>query len=369
MSLLQDALRKAQIDSQGGPPPGIPSPPPYEPGSPPGRKRRVTAVAALGVVLLMVAGIVSFVARSHFEGAPRGQTPPAVPPIAEPSPTSPSSPGPVASSDQRVPGGEGKDAGPPASKPRKGPTASGSVSARKPAAGKAAAESRESSPPKGSSRGMPASHASDSQGIPPSASLAVQASRSAESGWIANYNSAIQAQRAGDGEDSVRLFRELVSSKPTLIEGWNGLGVSLMGLGRTAEAEEAFQKALSLDSDYAAALVNAGLLRMRMGGVKEAAEMFERAAAIDPGKPTARVNLAIAHARLGRLAEAEATLLATLRVFPSDPDVLYHLGTVQERRGDRAGAAQSYSDFLTASAERDPDRERLVADHLRDWGR
>ena len=368
MSLLQDALRKAQTGSPGGPPPGIPSPPPCEPGSPPGRKRRVTAVASLGVVLLM-AGIVSFAARSRFEGVPRGHDPPAVSPVAEPSPSPTSSPGPVASSDQRVPGGEGKDAGPPASKPRKGPTASGSAFARKPAAGKAAADSRESSHPKGSSRGTPAIHASDSQGIPPSASPVGTALRSSESGWIANYNSAIRAQRAGEGEDSVRLFRELVSSKPTCIEGWNGLGVSLMGLGRTAEAEEAFRKALSLDPDYAAALVNAGLFRMRMGGIKEAAEMFERAAAIDPRKPTARVNLAIAHARLGRLEEAESTLLAARRAFPSDPDVLYHLGTVQERRGDRTGAAQSYSGFLAASAGRDPDRERRVADHLRDWGR
>jgi Flp pilus assembly protein TadD len=161
----------------------------------------------------------------------------------------------------------------------------------------------------------------------------------------------------------------VISSNPAVVEGWNGLGVSLMGLERNAEAEEAFRKALSLDPDYAATLVNAGLLRMRKGEVKEAAKMFERAAAIDPRKPEARVNLAIALARLGRLAEAEATLLATRRMFPDDPDVLYHLGTVQERRGDRAGAVRSYSDFLAASAGRDTDRERLVADHLRSWGR
>jgi Flp pilus assembly protein TadD len=369
MSLLQDALRKAQTGSKGGPPPGIPSPPPYGPGSPARRKRRVTAVAALGVVFLMVAGIVYFAARSHYEGVPQGQIPSAVPPVAEPAPPPSSTLGSVASSDRRVPGGEGEAADTSTSKPRKGPAASGLASARKPAAGKAAADSRDSSPPKGSFRRTPVSHGSHSDGSPPSVLSQGPVSRNAGAEWLADYNRAVQAQRKGDWESSARLFQEVVSSNPALIEGWNGLGVSLMGLGRTAEAEEAIRKALSLDPDYAVTLVNAGLLRMRMGGVKEAAIMFERAAAIDPRKPEARVNLAISLARLGRLAEAEATLLATRRMFPSDPDVLYHLGTVQERRGDRAGAARSYSDFLAASAGRDTDRERLVADHLRDWGR
>jgi Flp pilus assembly protein TadD len=369
VSLLQDALRKAQIGSQGGSPPGIPSPSPYGPGSPPGRKRRVTTVASLGVVLLMVAGIVYFAARSRYDGVPKGQIPSAVPPVAEPAPPPSSSPGSVESSDRRIPGGEGRTADTSTSKPSRGPAVSGLASTRKPAARKAAADSRESSPPQGSFRRTPPSQGSDSDGSLPSVPPQGPVSRSDDLEWLADYNRAVQAQRQGDGESSARLFQEAVSSNPTLIEGWNGLGVSLMGLGRTAEAEDAFRKALSLDPDYAVALVNAGLLRMRMGGVKDAVKMFERAAAIDPHKPEARVNLAIAHARLGRLAEAEAILLATRRMFPSDPDVLYHLGTVQERRGDRAGAARSYSDFLAASAGRDTDRERRVADHLRDWER
>ena len=269
MSLLQDALRKAQKGGGGGPPPGLPSPASYGPGSPPGRKRRMTTRAALVVVLLMVAGVVSFAVRSHYDGAPRGQTPSAGPPVAVPSPSPSSSPAPAVSIAQGVPDGETKDAGAPTSKPRKGPTASGLASARKPAARKAAADSGESSPPKGSFRGTPASRGADSDGSPPSVPPKGPVSRSAGAEWLADYNRAVQAQRKGDWESSARLFQEVVSSNPSLIEGWNGLGVSLMGLGRTAEAEEAFRKALSLDPDYAAALVNAGLLRMRMGGSRK----------------------------------------------------------------------------------------------------
>lgn len=147
------------------------------------------------------------------------------------------------------------------------------------------------------------------------------------------------------------------------------MGISLVELGKTGEAEDAFQQALTLDPEYPAALVNAGLLRMREGRSKEAAGMFERAVVIEPRRPAARVNLAIAQARQGRNRDAETTLLAARRIFPDDPDVLYHLGLVLERKGDRFAAGKIYSEFLAASAGRFPDRERLVADRLRGWGR
>lgn len=369
MSLLQDALRKAQNGGGGGPPPGLPSPASYGPGFPPGRKRRVIARVALVVVLLVVAGVVYFAVRFHNDGAPGGQRPSAGSPVAVPSPSPSSSPAPAVSLGQEVPDSGTEDAGAPAPIVRKDPPASRSAPVRRAAGGKGAADSGRSSSPKGKSRGTSASGAAVSQGVPPSVPSQDPVFHGAKPEWLAKYNGAVEAQRQGGWETSARLFREAVSLNPALIEGWNSLGISLVELGKTGDAEDAFRKALTLDPEYPAALVNAGLLRMREGRINEAAGMFERAVVIEPRRAAARVNLAIAQARQGRNRDAETTLLAARRIFPDDPDVLYHLGMVLERKGDRFAAGKAYSEFLTASAGRYPDREQLVADRLRDWGR
>ncbi|MGB7971215.1 MAG: tetratricopeptide repeat protein, partial [Candidatus Deferrimicrobiaceae bacterium] len=240
---------------------------------------------------------------------------------------------------------------------------------RSTAGGKEAAASGRRISPEEKSRGTPASGAAVSGEVPASVPPQDPVSPGTDPEWLAKYNVAVQAQRQGDWETSARLFQEAISSNPALIEGWNGLGISLGELGKYGEAEDAFRKALALDPEYPAALVNAGLLRMREGRIEEAAGMFERAVVIEPRWSAARVNLAIAQTRQGRDRDAETTLLAARRIFPDDPDVLYHLGMALERKGDRFAAGKTYSEFLAVSAGRYPDRERLVADRLRDWNR
>ena len=369
MSLLQDALRKAQDGAGGELPTGRLSPASRVPGFPPGRKRGVVARAALVAMLLMVAGVVYFAVHSRYDGAPGGQTLPAGTPVDEPSPSPSTSAEPAVSLAQEVPDGETKSAGAAGIVVRANPQGSGLAPVRRAAGGKGAADSGGRLSPKEKSRGTPASAAAVSGEVPPSVASRGPASPGAEPEWLARYNSAVQAQRRGDWETSARLFREAVSSNPALIEGWNGLGISLVQLGKESGAEDAFRKALALDPEYPAALVNTGLLRMREGRIREAAGMFERAVVFEPRWSAARVNLAIAQARQGRNRDAESTLLAARRIFPDDPDVLYHLGMVLERKGDRFAARKTYSEFLTVSAGRYPDRERLVVDRLRDWGR
>jgi Flp pilus assembly protein TadD len=184
---------------------------------------------------------------------------------------------------------------------------------------------------------------------------------------LARFNEGIAAQERGDWEAASALFREVVSKHPSVVEGWNGLGNALLRLGKLPEADRAFRKALSLDPNYAAALSNAGLLRLKDGRPSEAATYFARAAALEPRNPAPRVNLAISHARRGAVAEAEETLAAARRAFPSNPDVLYHLGTVYERAGDIEKAREAYTSFLAVSNGRQPVNERLVRERLQEY--
>lgn len=60
-------------------------------------------------------------------------------------------------------------------------------------------------------------------------------------------------------------------------------GVALRALGRVAQAEEAYRRALSLDPSAGQAWHNLGNLLVENGRPREAAQAFERAASIEPG--------------------------------------------------------------------------------------
>ncbi|OFX18704.1 MAG: hypothetical protein A2V77_01130 [Anaeromyxobacter sp. RBG_16_69_14] len=185
---------------------------------------------------------------------------------------------------------------------------------------------------------------------------------------LAAFNQGSHALASGDWEEAERSLRPIVEDDPQLVEAWNNLGIALLRQGKVDGARAAFERAISLDPAYPAALQNAGLLALGEDGRPvEAAELFRRAAAADPGAAAPRVNLAIALARAGRVAEARAVLLGARKRFPQDPDVLYHLGIVSERAGDRVRAAEAYAAFLAAAPGTPGERARAVRERLGAW--
>ena len=336
MSLLQDALRKAQ-KGEGGKISPAGSRLPGGGGARSAGRRRLRVVLGLAAVFLLGAGAVILLLRFSREGSVKPVTPVSAPPPGEPNTAAP----------QRAPEmSSPASPGPPPGKPR--------VRARVSPAGPG--EGAKIAPP------LRAGEASS----PPEASVQPEGNKASH---LARFNEGIAAQAGGDWETAVRLFQEVVEKDPSIVEGWNNLGNALLRLGKLTDADRALRRALSLDPNYPAALVNAGLLRLQDGRPAEAGPFFARAASLDPRNPAPRVNLAISQARQGALSEAEETLTAARRAFPGNADILYHLGTLYERAGNRDKAREAYDAFLSASAGLRPDRERLVRERLREWDR
>lgn len=336
MSLLQDALRKAQRES-AGPDGGTPLP---EPGPLLPRRRSRRSLVRTGVLLLFLLAVGGLYL---FRQAPAEREAPGNPPELPSRPAQ----------------------SPPATSPPPAHPPPGSAAPRSPAPAPAVRPVPE-----------PAKRSSPAASLPVSKPDAVRqepvaggdSQRDDRAALLDRYNRGIQAQERGEWEPSARLFREIVDADPSVAEAWNGLGFSLMRLGRLDEAEAAIARALSLSPEYPAAVVNGGLLRLQEGRTAEAAERFARAAALDPSNPVPRVNLAIAQGILGNLRESERTLSAARRRFPSDPEILYNLGALYERVGDRERSAEAYAAFLSASRGRIPAREDGVRERLRGWG-
>ena len=332
MSLLQDALRRAQ-KSAGAKPPSPPDPfPDLPPGKPKTRWGLLAGLVAAAFVL-GAAGVFLLTRRSAPPAAPFTQVPTPPAPVPAPVPAA--------------------NAVPPAPVLRPSPgnaEPSGRAAGRAMPAGSSVSRV---SPSRGASAGEgPAERPAERDGKDP---------------LVDTFNAAVAALDRGDAAGAVRLFREVTAVSPDLVEAWNGLGLGLLRQKDPGGADEAFSRALALAPRYVPALMNAGLLRLEQGRAEEAAELFSRAAELSPASPAPRVNLAVAQARMGRPGDAEETLLAARRRFPNDPDVLYQLGTVYERMGNREKSAEVYAGFLAASNGSRPEPEKRVRERLRSW--
>ena len=99
---------------------------------------------------------------------------------------------------------------------------------------------------------------------------------------------------------------------------WNDLGFLYLETGRPKEARRLFDRALALDPDLAAALVNAGAVRLQERDWEGAVRFLERAIGREPDSAPALGNLAIAYGELGRRDEAVRAARALLRLYPDD---------------------------------------------------
>ncbi len=352
VSLLQDALRKAQRLGGSNSPPPLPSLRGGSPGMPGTRWKMIAGILAaafaVGVagVLFLTRGTGPPPANPPVPAASQAILPPAPPATPPPSPVAPSPPGASSAVPLAAAVSEPASIRPTAK--------AGSPRVHSPG---------RTAPRRASAPSVPAADIPATAGTAP---LPVPGERIDP--VLEKFNAGVAALGRGDTEEASLLLREVTASSPGLVEGWNALGLALLRQKRLDEADAVFSKVLSLSPRYAPGLLNAGLLRLAQGRIEEGAAFFSRAADLSPGALAPRVNLAVAQARLGNFGQAEETLLAAGRRFPGNPDVLYHLGTVYDRAGNRAKGTEAYTAFLAASAGSRPSMEDRVRARLRAWG-
>lgn len=88
----------------------------------------------------------------------------------------------------------------------------------------------------------------------------------------------------------------------------NKRGVAKARLGMAEDARGDFERALSVQPSFPAALVNLGNLALEEDRVDEAVAHYERAIAIDAEYSGAHFNASIAYKRLGRYEDAVRAL-------------------------------------------------------------
>ena len=146
---------------------------------------------------------------------------------------------------------------------------------------------------------------------------------------------------AGDAEAAFRRYDALCEAQTDRAAWWNGRGVALQQLGRLAEAESSYRRALSGDATDLPATNNLAVVLAQRGRLREALVTLLAAVEAAPSSAPLRLNLACALAMGPHPALALPHYRTVLTTDAEDADAWYGAGTVLARldRSEDAVAA------------------------------
>ena len=168
------------------------------------------------------------------------------------------------------------------------------------------------------------------------------------------YERAGKRAREGDFARAVELYQRVLTLNPALPSAHRDLAMSLMELGRTADAKDALIDALRLTPDDAWSFVVLGNLYAKQpDGLARARQFFERALQLKPADAWALNGLATVLARSGDNAAALARFDEAIATHPDFPNAWHGKALTLSRDGAPAAAADTLKAMFRRSVVMD----------------
>ena len=149
----------------------------------------------------------------------------------------------------------------------------------------------------------------------------------------ATYLKGIIRYRQSDYHGAVEFFSDY-SRKHEHLNAWMYLGLTHLKLKNYQIAENAFTKAIAIDSENYLALYNAGLASYSYSEYDKASEYFTLATKRIPGDIDSWLGLGLAQSALGDFSESNKSLRQALGIQPENGSVLYNIGVNYHGLGD-----------------------------------
>ena len=169
-----------------------------------------------------------------------------------------------------------------------------------------------------------------------------------------HYDLGTNAMTEGNAQAALGEYLAAEKEDPELPQVQNALGLLFgFSLGRVAEAELHFKRALELNAEFSQASNNYGAFLLQQGRFSEAVPQFEKALAnpLYPDRAIAETNLAWSLYKTGKTEMAVGRFKAALLVAPKYCKGWRQLGTIYSERGMLEPAVEAYDRYALACPE------------------
>jgi protein O-mannosyl-transferase len=161
------------------------------------------------------------------------------------------------------------------------------------------------------------------------------------------YNLGNAYRRRGDLAQAAENYRSCLDLYADFEPGRRNLGVVLLEMGRPEEALKVFEQALARAPRSSSSLHNdLGNALRAMGRTADAEREYRKALDIDPGASDPHNNLAVLHREAGRVDLAEAEYREAIRLDPDRAMLRVFLGDLLLIRGEFPGAAAIFREAI-----------------------
>jgi len=141
-------------------------------------------------------------------------------------------------------------------------------------------------------------------------------------------------------------FEEMIRANPRSSKGYEGLGSALFDQGRTREASEAWEQAVSRAPESAIAHHNLGLAYLRQNRRAAALGVFNRALQLQPGFVESRYQRAVLMREDGDPEGAEQEQRRVLELNPNFIPAKFQLAFLLDQRGEVDAALRLYQEIV-----------------------
>jgi Flp pilus assembly protein TadD len=159
---------------------------------------------------------------------------------------------------------------------------------------------------------------------------------------MAHVDRGMQYDEVGSHELAIEEFLAAKELEPDNVEVLAHLAAACGALGRFTEADQAIDRAVSLDPVSVQARVGVAILAFRKGLYSAAEEQLKGICEGNPSHGPAHFYRGEALNRLGRVDEALETMERTIQLQPRNWRAYHTLGMLYDRKDDRERASEMY---------------------------
>jgi tetratricopeptide (TPR) repeat protein len=155
-------------------------------------------------------------------------------------------------------------------------------------------------------------------------------------------------RQTAEYRDLIALYTATLKKNPACWMAHYNLGIVLSEQGKTEQAIDHYQQAVTLRPDYAEANYNLGRLLVEQGRLDDAIPHYEKAVEINPGDPEAQNNVGATLFGIGRVDDAIVHYQKALEIQPDYAEASCNLANALISKGDFDGAIGRYTVCVAA---------------------